>query len=112
VIAARARAALSGSTIKVSAKRNGHNVVLSVDDHGAGITTDEQAQLGERFFRGPRLAASASGSGLGLWIAKAFVGANGGRIHAVSPGANQGSTVSILLPFAPEGNQPETAPDE
>jgi len=102
----------SGSIIKVSAKRNGHNVVLSVDDHGSGITEDEQAQLGERFFRGPRLAASTSGSGLGLWIAKAFVGANGGRIHAVSPGANQGSTVSILLPFAPEGNQPETAPDE
>src|SRR5262249_3380962 len=102
----------SGSIIKVSAKRNGHNVVLSVDYHGSGITEDEQAQLGERFFRGPRLAASTSGSGLGLWIAKAFVGANGGRIHAVSPGANHGSTVSILLPFAPEGNQPETAPDE
>ena len=102
----------NGSTINVSAKRNGHDVVLAVHDHGAGLTADEQAQLGDRFFRGHRLAATTSGSGLGLWIAKAFVGANGGRIQAVSSGADQGSTVSILLPYAPDATQPEAAPDE
>jgi two-component system sensor histidine kinase KdpD len=101
-----------GSTIKVSAKRNGHEVILAVNDHGAGLTTDEKVQLGERFFRGRRLAATTSGSGLGLWIAKAFVGANGGRIQAESSGANQGSTVSIHLPYVPEAPQPEAAPDE
>jgi two-component system sensor histidine kinase KdpD len=102
----------NGSTINVSAKRNGHEVVLSVLDHGAGLTADEKAQLGERFFRGHRLAASTSGSGLGLWIAKAFIGANGGRIQAVSPGADQGSTVSIHLPYAPDAPQLEAAQDE
>ncbi len=102
----------NGSTINVSAKRNGHDVVLAVHDHGAGLTTDERAQLGERFFRGHRLAATISGSGLGLWIAKAFVGASGGRIQAVSTGANQGSTVSIHLPHAAEATQPEAVPDE
>src|SRR4029453_3016728 len=44
-----------GSTIDISAKRNGHDVVLSVNDRGAGLTKDEMAQLGERFFRGHRL---------------------------------------------------------
>jgi two-component system sensor histidine kinase KdpD len=101
-----------GSTIDVSAKRNGHDVVLSVTDHGAGLTDDEKAQLGERFYRGHRLAATTSGSGLGLWIAKAFVMANGGRIQATSPGANQGTTVSIYLPYTPDTPQPEAAPDE
>jgi two-component system sensor histidine kinase KdpD len=102
----------AGSTIDVSAKRNGHDVVLAVADKGSGITTEEKAQLGDRFFRGPRLAANTSGSGLGLWIAKAFVAVNGGRLQAVSSGADQGTTVSIYLPYSPDTRQPEAAPDE
>jgi signal transduction histidine kinase len=61
-----------GSPITVAAKRNGHDVVLSVRDRGVGLTAQENAQIGERFFRGARHAAATSGSGLGLWIAKAL----------------------------------------
>jgi two-component system sensor histidine kinase KdpD len=102
----------AGSAITVAAKRNGHDVVLSVNDKGIGLTGEEQAQLGERFFRGARYAAVTSGSGLGLWIAKAFVGANGGKIEAMSSGADQGSTVSIHLPFATPDSQPGMGPDD
>ena len=38
------------------------------------------------------------GSGLGLWIAKAFVTANGGEVEAFSEGADRGTIVSIRLP--------------
>ena len=102
----------AGSTITVAAKRNGHGVVLSVKDTGAGLTEQESAQLGERFFRGPRHASTISGSGLGLWIAKAFVGANGGRIEAESAGVNHGTTIAIKLPLAPNTPQQETDPDD
>src|SRR5215471_16957878 len=78
----------AGSPITVTAKRNGRDVVLSVHDEGVGLTAQENAQLGERFFRGARHAATTSGSGLGLWIAKAFVTANGGKIEAASAGAD------------------------
>jgi two-component system, OmpR family, sensor histidine kinase KdpD len=101
-----------GSPIAVAAKRNGRDVVLSVHDDGVGLTAEENAQLGERFFRGARLAATTSGSGLGLWIAKAFVTANGGKIQAESAGAGQGTTVSIHLPFATPASQPEVGPDD
>src|SRR5215472_6090738 len=101
-----------GSPITVAAKRNGHDVILSVHDEGVGLTAQENAQLGERFFRGARHAATTSGSGLGLWIAKAFVTANGGKIEAASAGADQGTTVSIHLPFATPASQPEVGPDE
>jgi len=101
-----------GTPITVAAKRNGHDVVLSVHDEGVGLTTEESAQLGERFFRGARHAATTSGSGLGLWIAKAFVSANGGKIQAVSSGADKGSTISIHLPFGTPENQPEVGPDD
>jgi two-component system sensor histidine kinase KdpD len=101
-----------GSTITVSARRNGHHVSLAVNDSGAGLTAEELSHVGERFFRGARHAALASGSGLGLWIAKAFVAANGGRLQATSQGANQGTIMSIDLPLATETPQPETIPDD
>jgi two-component system sensor histidine kinase KdpD len=101
-----------GSPITIAAKRNGHDVILSVDDRGAGLTPEENAKLGERFFRGARHAANTSGSGLGLWIANAFVNANGGTIEAASAGAGQGTTVSIHLPFTAPEMQPEVAADE
>jgi two-component system sensor histidine kinase KdpD len=102
----------TGSPITIAAKRNGRDVVLSVRDQGVGLTAEESAQIGERFFRGARHAATTSGSGLGLWIAKAFVTANGGKIQAVSPGADHGAAVSILLPFATPASQPEVGPDD
>jgi two-component system sensor histidine kinase KdpD len=101
-----------GSPIAIAAKRNGHDVVLAVHDQGSGLTAEETSQIGERFFRGPRLAATTSGSGLGLWIAKAFVTANGGKVQAESSGVDQGTTVSIHLPFATPANQPEVGPDD
>lgn len=102
----------AGSPITVAAKRNGRDVVLSVHDEGAGLTAQESAQIGERFFRSARHAATTSGSGLGLWVAKAFVNANGGKIEAVSAGADRGTTVAIHLPFATPASQPEVGPDD
>jgi two-component system sensor histidine kinase KdpD len=91
-----------GSPINVAANPNGHTVVLSVRDCGAGLTPEEKDQVGERFFRGPRHAATTSGSGLGLWIANAFISANGGRVEVESEGADRGTTVSIHLPVSPD----------
>jgi signal transduction histidine kinase len=96
----------------VAAKRNGHGLVLSVRDTGVGLTDEESAQLGDRFFRGARHTATISGSGLGLWIAKAFVSANGGKIEADSPGVNLGTMIAIKLPVAPNAPQQETDPDD
>jgi signal transduction histidine kinase len=61
---------------------------------------------------GEETVATTSGSGLGLWIAQAFVSANGGKIEAESAGIGQGTTVAIHLPFATPTNQPEVGPDE
>jgi two-component system sensor histidine kinase KdpD len=88
----------SGSEIRISSRcENGH-VVLSVQDQGSGLTADEKGQLGRRSFRGGRQGAGAGGSGLGLWIASTFIAANGGSLHAESPGPNLGATMSLQLP--------------
>jgi two-component system sensor histidine kinase KdpD len=102
----------AGSPITVAAKRNGSQVVLSVRDQGAGLSVQENGQIYERFFRGQRHVATTSGSGLGLWIAQAFVNANGGKIVAASAGINCGTTVAIHLPFATPTSEPEVGPDD
>ena len=101
-----------GSSINVSAKRNGHDVLLSVNDAGAGLTADETEHLGERFFRGARHTTTISGSGLGLWIARAFVVANGGKVQATSAGIDQGTTVTIHLPLAMNAPEHEAGTDD
>lgn len=111
-----AKYSAEGAPIRVAARPNGSSVVLSVHDCGAGLSSEEKRQVGERFFRGPRHAATTSGSGLGLWIANAFVSANGGRVEVDSAGVDRGTTVSIHLPLPAENMGAdaalETAADE
>jgi two-component system sensor histidine kinase KdpD len=102
----------AGSPIRVAAHPNGQTVMLSVHDSGSGLTVEEKRQVGGRFFRGPRHKVTTSGSGLGLWIANAFVTANGGKVEVESDGADRGTTVTIHLPLSPEAEQLETTVDE
>jgi two-component system sensor histidine kinase KdpD len=74
-------------------------MVVNVSDEGTGLTTAEKAKMWDRFARGERHALTTSGSGLGLWIANAFIDANGGKITAESAGAGFGTTISIALPI-------------
>ncbi len=97
-----AKYSLVGSEIKISSRCEQGHVVLSVKDQGSGLTADEKGQLGRRSFRGRGHSAGAGGSGLGLWIASTFIAANGGSLHAESPGPNLGTTISLRLPTASE----------
>lgn len=88
----------AGSQITVAARARDGRMILSVSDEGAGLTATEQTKIWDRFARGERLAATTSGSGLGLWIASAFIAANGGKINAVSDGPGKGTAMAIELP--------------
>jgi signal transduction histidine kinase len=75
-------------------------VEVEVQDHGPGIPEDEQPAVFERFRRGRGVAAS--GVGLGLYIAQAYVQAMHGEIGVRStPG--QGATFWFRLPAAGDG---------
>jgi two-component system, OmpR family, sensor histidine kinase KdpD len=82
----------------VASIEEGH-VVLSVTDTGAGLTAEEADNLFQRAWRGRRHVGNVPGLGLGLWIARIFVAANGGRLSAQSPGPGMGTTMSIHLPL-------------
>jgi len=88
----------AGSQVSVAARARDGRMIMSVSDQGTGITATEQTKIWDRFARGERHATTTSGSGLGLWIANAFILANDGKINAVSDGPGLGTTVAIELP--------------
>jgi two-component system sensor histidine kinase KdpD len=93
-----AKYSAAGSAIAIAALARDGRMIVSVSDRGAGLTANEQQQMWGRFARGERHATTTSGFGLGLWIANAFILANGGTMNAVSEGPDLGTTVAIELP--------------
>jgi K+-sensing histidine kinase KdpD len=87
------------SPVRVSARAEDGALVLEVSDQGVGIPPTDLPHVAERFFRGEHVSSTTPGSGLGLWIAKAFLHANGGNLTATSGGADRGTTVILRLPI-------------
>ncbi|MCA9945569.1 MAG: HAMP domain-containing protein [Anaerolineales bacterium] len=76
-----------------------HGLQISVTDTGIGLTGEQLPHIFERFYRVDKSRSRAGGgSGIGLTISKHLVEAHNGRLGATSPGLNQGSTFTIVLP--------------
>lgn len=73
-------------------------VEVSVTDQGAGITSEEQERIFERFYRvDAARSRQTGGTGLGLSIVKHVVSNHGGEVTVWSQ-AGQGSTFTVRLP--------------
>jgi len=102
LLANAVRLAPTGSTVTVSAGRQGPWVWMAVEDEGPGIPEVDQERVFQRFFRGDAAAGRQEGrSGLGLTIVRQIAEAHGGDVRLVSePG--RGSAFAIWLPAARE----------
>jgi signal transduction histidine kinase len=89
------------STVTVDLRQEDNELVVAVRDLGCGIPRGELPRVFDRFYQVQQgMDRHAGGSGLGLYIAKAYIETMGGRIWAESsPGA--GSTFSFALSLAP-----------
>ncbi len=81
-------------TASAVARDTGRAVVVEITDTGVGLDDDAMARLFEPYF-----STKATGTGLGLTIAKRNVELNGGTI-AVQSERGRGTTVTITLPTA------------
>ncbi len=90
--------------ITISAERTGDFVTFSVADHGPGIDSFEQGLIFDKFYRGRDQRYQVRGTGMGLPIAKAIVGAHGGTISVTSQ-LGSGSVFSFTLPAAQVGSE-------
>jgi two-component system sensor histidine kinase KdpD len=88
------------TVINIRGQREASHFVISVIDLGVGLDADDEALLGQKFFRGKRHSQITPGLGLGFWVARAFVTANNGTLETVSAGPNKGMTVTIRLPLS------------
>ena len=90
----------AGSPIEVKVQCQDGHVVLSVTDHGPGLPTGESERVFEKFHRlDGGDAQETYGHGLGLYICRKLVEAQGGRIWAEgTPG--HGATFAFALPRA------------
>lgn len=72
-----------GTTITLQTEKTDKGVRLVVADEGPGIAPEDLPHVFEQFYRGDKSRNRASGgSGIGLSLAKSFVEAQGGTIHA------------------------------
>lgn len=71
-------------------------VETTVQDFGIGIPSSIIGNLFEKFYRNHRSRASVGGTGLGLYLSKAIVGAHGGQIWVKSK-EDEGSIFGFTL---------------
>jgi signal transduction histidine kinase len=91
-----AKYSAAGKTIRLSIRREGGELLVSVTDQGIGIPEKDQPRLFEGFFRASNVE-NRLGTGLGLAIVKKAVESHDGQIGFQStPG--QGTRFDVRLP--------------
>ena len=80
-------------------------IVLSVQDHGMGISKTDQARIFEKFYRSADPSTlRIEGTGLGLALVKSIANRHGGRVWCKSD-INKGSTFYVAFPNQPVAMQ-------
>ena len=90
------RYAPPGATVRAAVRRHGSAVVLTVEDSGPGMSDEDIARLGERFFR--VLGSDASGSGLGWSIVRRIAALHHAQVEVSRSAALGGLSVRVVFP--------------
>lgn len=86
------------STIEVDIRESKAQLMIDIKDSGIGLKYNETSQVFSRFYRGSEGSGKATGTGLGLPVAKAIVDAHGGTINLQGE-SGEGSTATVMLPL-------------
>jgi signal transduction histidine kinase len=86
-------------TIRLSARRDGEQLVVSVKDDGMGIEPELLPRIFDLFVQGRRETDRAQGGlGIGLALVRNLVTLHGGTVAALSAGKGHGSEFVVRLP--------------
>jgi signal transduction histidine kinase len=85
-----------GGKITISAAEYEMFCRIDITDTGPGISEEEQARIFGRFYRSPSVCQQ-EGVGIGLFLAREIIAAQGGYIKVTSS-LEKGSTFSVFLP--------------
>lgn len=88
-----------GSSIEIVECVDGDYAVMSVRDHGCGMTEEEVGRLFNKDTHFSKFGTNREeGSGLGLLLCQSFAKANGGHLEVQSK-QGEGSTFSMYIPL-------------
>jgi two-component system sensor histidine kinase KdpD len=87
----------AGTGIDLRAGVSNDELRITVRDHGPGIDPADLPHLFERFYRGAAAKTRASGTGMGLWIARGLLAAEHGRVWAENR-PDGGAEFTIAIP--------------
>lgn len=89
----------SGETVTVKLSQDGKSTVISVENPGKKIPTEDLPRIFNRFYRAdPSRQKKGEGAGLGLAIVKSIVEAHGGNVHVDSD--ERMTRFHISLPYS------------
>ena len=90
-----------GGHIRVAARADGDEVVISVSDNGIGIAPDKLKQVWDLFVQVDESPErTRKGLGIGLALVRDLVLRHGGSVEAYSEGLDRGSTFTVRIPRA------------
>jgi signal transduction histidine kinase len=92
------------SFVKISGRKEGDNVLISIEDNGIGIDPEQQPKIFDMFYRG---TDRSKGSGLGLYIVKETLTKLKGGIDFKSQ-VNKGTEFTVKLPLKHSFNNLKT----
>ena len=91
----------AGTAIALDARVDGEAVVVSVTDHGIGLTAEQAVEIFEPFTQiDTSIERARGGLGIGLTLVKRLVEMHGGGVVAHSDGLGQGCRFDVTLPLA------------
>ncbi len=88
----------TGDRVRVEAARLSAGVQVVISDTGVGISAEELPRIRQKFYQ---TDPSSTGAGIGLAVAEEIVRLHGGSLEIDSE-LHVGTTVTVLLPVAPE----------
>ncbi|MBU6242781.1 MAG: HAMP domain-containing histidine kinase [Acidobacteria bacterium] len=88
-----------GTAVNIAVAQNKMGTTISVTDNGPGLSEADQVKVFERFYRADpsRVRSGLDGSGLGLSIVDAVMGAHGGSVSVKSE-LGKGATFTLFFP--------------
>jgi signal transduction histidine kinase len=85
--------------VRLAARRDGHEIQVTIEDNGVGIPEQDRERLFDRYFRGSNVSGIV-GTGIGLYLVKTVVDLHGGQI-ALASQEGQGTAFLVTLPVRP-----------
>ena len=86
-----------GNSVIICLKKEADNIMITVEDKGIGIKTEDLEKIFEPFYTTQNTKSSISSTGLGLYIVKSIVSLHKGKVFAESE-VGKGTKMTVMIP--------------